>query len=522
MKTHSGSDVSESSDEGHIGMDRQFVFFRRAAVAGLPILFGLLVAFFVMRVGTTGHGAGLVEAYDFRALYCGGVTTLAHADPYRTEPLRSCEHDRSPSKLFVADVPKWVVLPAPYPGYALEMFSGLARFDFPIAKAIWLGILAASLGYLAFALAALSGWPILVVGLTLLPTVVLYNIWLGSTPPLAMLGVALAALAVARKRPALAVPPLAVAMIDPHLVLPAAIALVLIAPKARVAALAGLAVLVALSVHAIGIGGNLEYFQEALPMHARAEVFVRLQYSLTHVLALLGVPIDLALKAGTLSYVALAIAAVFYATREADSAQGGARAIVLPCAIVALGGTFIHNQEISLALPAAFVLARSLRSDTQRLLLTVGFMGILFSPIVENLRLVAPSYIVASAAVAFVLWPRRRFAASAISAVAAVALIVILRALPATHFTDTAATLPEPPGITGATSSGVVWADFLAGRPSWTHEDAVSIALKIPTWLGLISIIILGATTRVVVANNVEARKLDESPSTVAATLLKA
>jgi len=232
---------------------------------------------------------------------------------------------------------------------------------------------------------------------------------------------------------------------------------------------------------------------------------------LTHVLALLGVPIDLALKAGTLSYVALALAAVFYATREADSAQGRARAIVLPCALVALGGTFIHNQEISLALPAAFVLARTVQTNTHRLLLTVGFMGILFSPIIENLRLVAPSYIIASAAIAFVLWPRRRFTASAVSAISAFALIAALRALPATHFTDTAATLPEPPGITASTSSGVVWADFLAGRPSWTHEDAFSMALKVPTWIGLISIIILGATTRVVVVNTHEMSSLESS-----------
>jgi len=462
----------------------------------LPLLVGAVITLLVLRLPPNGHGTGLVEAYDFRALYCGGVTTLAHADPYLTEPLRSCEHDRSPSKLFVADIPTWVVLPAPYPGYALEMFSGLARFDFMTAKALWLGILSAALCYLVVALATLSGWPIVVVALALLPTVVFYNLWLGSTPPLAMLGVACAAIAVARKRPALAVPPLAVAMIDPHLVLPAAIALVAIAPKARIAALGGLVALVALSVHAIGIGGNLEYFQEVLPTHARAEVFVRLQYSLTHVLALIGVPVDFALKLGTLSYAALAVAAVFNATREIDSAQGRARAIVLPCALVALGGTFIHNQEISLALPAAFVLTRSIRTDAQRFLLTVGFMGILFSPIVDNLRMVAPSYIAASVAIAFMIWPRRRIAACIISATAAVALIALLRVLPSTHFTDTAATQLKPPGITGTTSSGIVWADFLAGRPSWTHEDTASIALKIPTWLGLLSIIILGTTTR--------------------------
>ena len=489
----------------------------------VPLVLGLFVALFVLRSGPNARGAALTEAYDFRALYCGGAATLARANPYRVEPLRSCEHDRSPSKLFLADVPKWVVLPAPYPGYALELFSGLAHFSFPVAKAIYLGLLTAALGYLAIALAALSGWPIFVVGLALLPTVVLYNMWLGSTPQIAMLGLALAAIAVWKERPALAVAPLAVAMIDPHLALPAAIALVVIAPKARVAAGIGLVALVALSVHAIGILGNIEYFQEVLPMHARAEVFVRLQYSLTHVLAVLGVPVEIALKAGTLSYAAAAIAAIVFVSRGADSALGRARAIVFPSAVVALGGTFIHNQEISLALPAAFVLARTVSSTRDRLLLTVGFMGLLFSPIFDNLRLVAPAYVLASIAIAATIWPRRRIVASASAACAALILIFGIRALPHERFTDTsAASLPEPPGITATTSSGVVWAQFLARRPSWTHEDAVSIAFKSPTWIGLICIIVLGAGTRGLRTSPARDRLVDSGgvtrPSAIAAT----
>lgn len=472
--------------------------FSRIASALLPLILGIIVAVLVARMGPNSRGAGLFEAYDFRALYCGGAVTLAHGNPYRVEPLRSCEHDRSPSKLFVADVAKWVVVPAPYPGYALELFSWLAHFSFPIAKAIWIGALTAAIAYLALALAELSGLPLWVAALALLPTVVFYNIWLGSTPPIAMLGLAFAAIAVARERPALAAPPLAFAMIDPHLALPAAIALVMIAPKARLAAGVALAILVALSLHAIGISGNLEYFQEALPMHARAEVFVVLQYSLTHLLAILGVPIDLALKAGSLSYGVLAIAAVVLASCEAKTPQGRARAIVLPAAVVALGGAFIHDQEISLALPAAFVLVRSLKNDRERVLLTVGFLGLLFSPIVSNLHLVAPSYVAAAGVVAAALWPKRRVAAASLATVVAVILIAGIRALPETHFTDRAAAgIPEPPGITAQTSSGVVWAEFLKQRPSWTQEDPASVALKVPTWIGLISIIVLGFSTRV-------------------------
>lgn len=463
----------------------------------VPLVFGLLVGFMALRVGSTGHGAGLFEAYDFRALYCGGAVTLEHRNPYRVEPLRACEHDRSPSKLFVADVPKWVVLPAPYPGYALELFSGLARFPFPVAKAIWLGILATSLAFLAIALAELSGLPIVVAAIALVPTVVLYNLWLGSTPPVAMLGLALAAVAVARNRPGWAVPPLAIAMIDPHLALPAAIALVAIAPRARLPAAVGVIALVGFSLHAIGLAGNLEYFQEVLPMHARAEVFVRLQYSLTHVLAISGVPVDVALKAGSLSYGILALGAVFFASREPDSPLGRTRAIVLPTAVVALGGAFIHSQEISLALPAAFVLVRCVKTDVQRALLTVAFMGLLFSPIFSNTRLVAPSYVVACAVLGSVLWPQRRFLGALTTALSAIALIVGIQFLPQTHFRDVAAAgLPEPVGISGSTSSGVVWAEFLARRPSWTQEDPFSIAFKLPTWIGLVSLIALGFSTR--------------------------
>ena len=472
---------------------------RRKLATGIffSLAFGLLVGVITLRVGTTGHGAGLFEAYDFRALYCGGAATLEHRNPYRVEPLRACEHDRSPTKLFVADVPTWVVLPAPYPGYALGLFSGLARFSFPVAKAIWLGILATALAFLAIALADLSGFPIVIAAIALVPTVVLYNLWLGSTPPLAMLGLALAAVAVARDRPAWAAPPLAVAMIDPHLALPAAIALVVIAPRARLAAVISVAVLIGFSLYAIGFSGNVEYFREVLPMHARAEVFVRLQYSLTHLLAIVGVPVDVALKAGTISYGILAFMAVCFASREPDTALGRTRAIVLPTAVVALGGAFIHAQEISLALPAAFVLVRCVKTDLQRALLTVAFMGLLFSPIFTNTRLVAPSYVLASAVLGGVLWPQRRFRAALTTASLAIALIVGIRYLPQAHFHDlAAASIPEPAGISNATSSGVVWAKFLARRPSWTEEDPFSIAFKIPTWIGLMSLIALGFSTR--------------------------
>ena len=463
----------------------------------IPLILGIITSIYVLRVGPQGHGAALFEAYDFRALYCGGQATLEHENPYRVEPVRSCEHNEYPTTLFKSDVPAWVVLPAPYPGYALELFSQFARAPYPLAKAIWLGLLVASIGFLVPVCARLSGWSPIVVTLVLLPTALLSNVWLGSTPPLAMLAVALSALAMLRGKPGWAVPPLALAMIDPHLALPAGIALAVVAPKARVAIAAGLCVLVALSLHAIGLPGNLEYFNDQLPMHARAEVFVRLQYSLTHLLAISGVPIDAALRLGSASYAALAIFAIYNAFRDVRDDLGGARAIALPVAIVALGGTFIHNQEISLALPALFVMVRSADTKLNRLLLTIGFIGVLFSPTVFNLKYGAPTYILGCVAIASALWPSRRVVAGLSVAVIAASLIFGVRELPHKTFTDlAAASLPEPPGIVSSTRSGVVWADFLKARPSWTQEDPASFAMKIPTWIGLISVFALAVRTR--------------------------
>ncbi len=128
-----------------------------------------------------------------------------------------------------------------------------------------------------------------------------------------------------------------------------------------------------LSLLAIGPGGNVEYFEKVLPMHARGEVFVKLQYSLTHVLAVLGVPAATAVSLGSLSYAVLAILAVVIAVREPATPLGRARAILLPVAIVALGGTYIHHQQICLAIPAAFALVPSMRTGSQRLALTAAF-----------------------------------------------------------------------------------------------------------------------------------------------------
>ena len=47
-----------------------------------------------------------------------------HADPYRVEPLRSCEHRAG--ELAPPANADWEVIPAPYPGYVMALYALMA------------------------------------------------------------------------------------------------------------------------------------------------------------------------------------------------------------------------------------------------------------------------------------------------------------------------------------------------------------------------------------------------------------
>jgi len=460
--------------------------------------FAVIVGAFAFFSGPSTRGAYFVRAYDYRALYCGGAATLERANPYRVEPLRACEHDR-PDATFKAEIPAWAVMPAPYPGYGLALYAQLSRFSYPLAKALWLATLSFAIAISVFALVEFTGWPLPIVALAFVPTGLLTNLFLGAAPPVALAGLTLAALLFSRGRAALAVVPLSFAMINPHLALPSAIALFIVAPQARLALCGAAAVLAAISLYAIGFTANVEYLRSVLPTHARAEVFHHYQYSLTHLLATLGVPTTVALDAGTISYAALAAFALYVVTRGAvRNPLERARVILVPAAFVTLGGSFIHGQEILIALPAALVLARCAKSNADRTLATIGLLGVLFSLVSDDLRIGTIAYVSACAALAFAIAPDRRVRSAFGTAFAAVLLVVAVQSSGRFgHESPKPSGLPaEPPGITASTDGGLVWAAFLASSPTWTDESPYTVALKIPTWLGLLSLVVLAFRVR--------------------------
>ena len=297
------------------------------------------------------HFAGFM--LDFRAFYCAGAALDAGADPYRAEPLRSCEV--AAYGAFPQGYPQ-VAVPAPLPGYAIAPFALLARLPYNVAAALWLLASALAIAASALLLAGLSRLPAPVVWAALLLPVALVSGFLGQLVPFALLALAVCARAVEAEQPRVAALAAAGSLIEPHFGLPVCLGLALGMPRARLPLGALLAAAAALSIVLLGVERNLEYVRAVLPAHLASEVGNEEQYSLTHVLNLAGVPDSLALQLGSLSYAVAIVAGALLALRLVR--QGAPRSLfaLLPAAFAPLGGSFVHLQQMAFVIPALLVL----------------------------------------------------------------------------------------------------------------------------------------------------------------------
>ncbi|HKE36727.1 MAG TPA: hypothetical protein VKB39_04805, partial [Candidatus Baltobacteraceae bacterium] len=195
-------------------------------------------------------------------------------------------------------------------------------------------------------------------------------------------------------------------------------------------------------------------------------------------------------------YLVLAIAAIIFAMREPPDALGRARAILLPVAFVTLGGTYLHHQQISVALPAAIIVIPCVRTTTQRILLSMAFIGLLFTPgAIDSTRESILTYVAACGAVAAWIWPKRRLPAFVIAAAVAGALVLGTSALPKANSQRTAFSVP-PISEPLDRPSNKEWTDFLAASPSLNSEDLNSIGSKLPAWCALISLVVVVVLTQ--------------------------
>ena len=141
-----------------------------------------------------------------------------------------------------------------------------------IRDSLWWIALALSILLAAYALARIARQPALVAWGALVLSLGLNSFWSGNVMPIALAAIIVAALAVRHGRLAIAVPALAIAMVEPQVALPAALGLFVACSRARVALVVAAAVLGIISVASSGVAQSLSYLTAVAPAHALSEL----------------------------------------------------------------------------------------------------------------------------------------------------------------------------------------------------------------------------------------------------------
>ncbi len=422
---------------------------------------------------------------DFGAFYCAARAVSHGADPYYTEPLRTCEHSVVPG--LVHERNTRLTIPAPLPGYTLAAFVPLSVLPFTAAAVVWLMLLL--LAWLAcigtvvrFAgcswktvLAASS----LSLGATAIP--------LGQIVPVAIAAICVSAYFAWQGRWRLAAIAAAVSMIEPHLGLPVCVALAIWAPQTRIALGVSFGALAAISLLAVGFATNVEYFTSVLPAHALSEAAFNMQYSLTSVLVSLGVADKSAVRAGSIWYFCMLALGVVVAGILARKTGNRAFLACAPPAFAVFGGVFVHETQIAAALPVTFLFLAYVNAGRRTIaILALLLLSVLWRMANSPAVILAPAFPIGYLAGRFWSGSLRAVVLAAAGAVLLFLAIDHAYLAGATQHASTYVGSTIDPRFPEAS-----WSIFL--RANRTPSAASWIA-RIPTWTGLILILAVLST----------------------------
>ncbi len=412
------------------------------------------------------------QLYDFQDFYCAGVALDQRADPYRYEPLHSCEHAVNHTEAYRRDPA--LAVPAPLPPYDFPPYMLLARLSFSVARtidamAIVLAVIASIFGL------GLLSIPLDVAALALFFPAGYLLLSAGQVVPFALVTLVFCGVAMAHRRDAIAGILAALTLIEPHLGLPVCAAVLLWAPRTRIAVVLATLCLALLALLTAGPGGVIEYVLRVVPAQAAAETGYVYQYSLTYLLRSLGAAPAAALFAGELSYVAVLTFAVWLGGRLAEHLGRRELLAYLPAACSVFGGPYVHMVDLSFAIPAALVLATGLKGRLQDAsavalcLLAVPWIAVW---ITKKLFL-ASLFVVAVLLVRLEVTPAISIAT--FSAIAAA--IYLFELVPPAAFPTIATKQPLPGDL-----AQEAWRERVAqlggNTPAW-------FAIKLPTWAAL-------------------------------------
>jgi hypothetical protein len=319
-----------------------FVVRNRASLLGLSL--GILIL--GLALGSELRAEAMA---DFRAFWCGGIAVAQHVNPYLQQPLQHCEQMAGPP--WEGPVLRQVALPAPLPPYALLASAALSGLPFPVAIGLYTLVLIAALSAAIALLARTIEVPSVIIAAVLAPMTWSDAILRGQPFPLVLLALAGAAFYAQRSRPTATVMCLMGAMIQPHVTLPAVLAMFVLWSRTRVPIFIGSAALGSMSIAAVGPEVALSYVLDVLPAHALANAY-EWQLSLTSLLTYFGVPAARAVSFGTASYVMMTCFGVLVAARLVHRDRNLALAVLIPPAFGVFLGVHVHYHQLAIAFPA--------------------------------------------------------------------------------------------------------------------------------------------------------------------------
>ena len=291
---------------------------------------------------------------DFMAFYCGGRAANSGGDPYRTEPLRTCEHTvgavfRKGSRLAIPD---------PLPPYEIGAFRAIAEIPYAIASPLWCAFVLLICALTIGLVARIAAVPNALAAACLVLPLMLVSTYLGQVAPFSILGLLLLARPKSRNTISGSFLGTTLSLCEPHLALFAIVVGVLFSGRrTRIGTLASIGLCTAVSFAALPIPVLLEYFRVVLHAHLLSEINNREQYGTAFFFHALGASETAAVRAADASFaIAVLVAIVRY--RVAVRRLGPEIALLGGSCFVLLFSPFLHLTQIVLAVPAALALTQ--------------------------------------------------------------------------------------------------------------------------------------------------------------------
>ena len=326
----------------------------RPTLVGLAFVSLCLVLCSFVRVpfGTVNF---LTNPVDFGVFRCAAVAVADHADPYRVEPLRSCEH-ASLAGVGLAMIPGLVV-PAPLPPYAFAAYLPFAALPYERATILFALLNAAASVIAAVRLRSLTGLPLAATAAAILLGVWLPSVMQGQPVPLVVAALCCAASFARRRAPWRASFALALTTLEPHLIA-AALATLATRRTFRLPLFTLVNVLVVLSVALGGAYEINEYVRDVLPEHAAAELgWLAGQQTIAAALFTTVHSASSTLAFANALWLAALAASVIVARRLARETGDDAFLVLVPVTLALPLGPYLHATQYGLAVPGALLLA---------------------------------------------------------------------------------------------------------------------------------------------------------------------